>query len=87
MVEAASMNGLPQTALEERFSALEAKFAALEKKYHDLQEKVPVTTESSTDKSTETSADLVYTTTNEQNVLAIETRLIFAASVYEWNYR
>lgn len=57
MVEAASLNGSSQTTLEERFSALEAKFAALEKDYHALQEKVSMPTESSVDKSTETSPD------------------------------
>lgn len=87
MVEEASLNGSSQTTLEERFSALEAKFAALEKNYHALQEKVSVPTESSIDKSTETSADPVHSTTNVQNILITENGLISTASVYQWNHR
>ena len=59
MAKAAS-NSLPQTTLEEMFSALEAKFAALEKKYHDLHEKTFTLTETSSGESTENAVPKVY---------------------------
>lgn len=86
MTEAASVNGLPQTALEEKFAALEAKFAELEKKYHILHEKTSTLSENSTGKVNEIPIAWVCIITRNKNV-AIETGLSLAASSCERNDR
>lgn len=87
MAEAAPVNGLPQTKLEEKLLALEARFAALEKENQNLHEKVSKLSESSTDKSTENSTAPVCDNTRNQNLLEFETILIITASIYERNDR
>ena len=87
MDDRAALNGLAQDTLEDKFSALEAKFAALEKKYQKLHEKTFTLTENSTGKSTEIDIAQVYSTTNNKNILVIETWLSLAASLCQRNDR
>lgn len=68
MAKATSINSLPQSTLEEKFSALEAKFAALEKNYHDLHEKALTSTENSTSESTANAVPQVFITTSNNNI-------------------
>ena len=64
MANTASLSSLPQTTLEDRFSALEAKFAALEKKYDELCQKTFTLTENSSGESTKIAVPLVVNSTS-----------------------
>ncbi len=63
-----ALDSLPQSPLEEKFSALEAKFAALEKKYHDLHERIFTLTETSTGESSEVATPKVSHCTGNKNI-------------------
>ena len=63
-----ALDSLPQSTLEEKFSALEARFGALEKKYHDLHERTFTLTENSTGESTEVAIPKVSHNTSSENI-------------------
>lgn len=64
----AALDSLPQSTLEEKFSALEARFGALEKKYHDLHERTFTLTENSTGESTEVAIPKVSHRTSNEDI-------------------
>ena len=64
----AALDSLPQSTLEEKFSALETKFAALEKKYQGLHERTFTLTENSTGESTEVAIPEVSHSTINKNI-------------------
>lgn len=87
MVESASVNGLPQRTLEERFSALEAKFIALEKRHNEPQGKSFALTENSTGKGAGFATAQVCSNTSNSKILETAAGLSLAASFRKRNYR
>ena len=82
MTEAATLNGQPQTMLQEKLSALEARFATLEKRYQDLHERSFLLTESTSPSIGTVSAQVCGTTSDTNNV-AVGNGLSLAASFCE----